>query len=137
MSDSLVALQDTTEVSLFRPFKYGHTVPTDEEAADVLNDPGPQLTKEIHLPQDEIVSQLALLLDESMACSSQPVVADSAPSMASWLSDGQADAPAAPGPQAVMGEAGLILHRGDRRRLAGHQYPDLEEEDTGSSDKEN
>lgn len=59
---SLCSLHLTAE-PFISPFKYGRTVPTDEEVADVQNDPCPQLAKDIDLAQDEIVSRLAVLLD--------------------------------------------------------------------------
>ncbi|TFK80491.1 hypothetical protein K466DRAFT_636921 [Polyporus arcularius HHB13444] len=115
------------------PFKYGRTVPTDEEVADVANDACPQLTKAIDLPYTEIVSQLALLLDETTAFSSQPVATAATYSEMVWSAGDQLvtmhfDAPALPG---------LVLARGDRRRLAGLPAFSEDEEDAGSSDKEN
>ncbi|KAI0800724.1 hypothetical protein C8Q74DRAFT_1364412 [Fomes fomentarius] len=117
------------------PFKYGRTVPTDEQVADVANDPCPELTKCIDLPQDVIVSKLASLLDESMAFSSQPKLDSVSPSMTSWLLDRQFDEdPKAP---TLDDDLGLILPMGDRCRLAGLPNYTWEGEDTGNSDKEN
>ncbi|RPD65120.1 hypothetical protein L227DRAFT_607705 [Lentinus tigrinus ALCF2SS1-6] len=115
------------------PFKYGPTVPTDEEVADVENDPCPQLAKAIDLPQDEIVSSLALLLDESMAFSSQPLATAAAHSDKVWSAD---DQPAILRLDCSLGDLGLVLSRGDRRRLAGLPAFSEVDEDTGS-DKEN
>ncbi|KAL1951153.1 hypothetical protein VTO73DRAFT_302 [Trametes versicolor] len=105
-----------TELSWI-PFKYGRTVPTDEEVADVQNDPCPQLTKDIDLAQDEIVSRLAALLDESMAFGSQPTSAEIAPSLNAWLSNIQ-DVDDAIDCYDFENEQPLILTRQDRRRLA-------------------
>ncbi|KAI0828957.1 hypothetical protein BC628DRAFT_1182504 [Trametes gibbosa] len=69
------------------PFKYGRTVPTDEEVADVQNDPCPQLAKSIDLAQNEIVAKIATLLDDSMAFGSQPTSIESPPSSSVWLAD--------------------------------------------------
>ncbi|KAI0639961.1 hypothetical protein C8Q77DRAFT_1045891 [Trametes polyzona] len=100
------------------PFKYGPTVPTDEDVADVENDPCPQLTRGIDLAQEEIVSRLAALLDDSMAFGSQPVSATNAPSSHAWLSDGY-DLTDADRYVGMEDEQILILPRQDRRRLAG------------------
>ncbi|OJT04460.1 hypothetical protein TRAPUB_4730 [Trametes pubescens] len=99
------------------PFKYGRTVPTDEEVADVQNDPCPQLAKDIDLPQDEIVSRLAVLLDESMAFGSQPTSTETAPSLNAWLSNDQ-DVGDTVERYGFEAEQTLILTRQDRRRLA-------------------
>lgn len=121
---------------LSRPFTYGRTVPTDEQVADVANDPCPELTKCIDLPQDVIVSKLASLLDESMAFSSQPTLDNVSPSITSWLADRQLDDEDSRAPM-LDDDLGLILPMGDRCRLAGLPDHAWEGEDTGSSDKEN
>ncbi|KAI0334386.1 hypothetical protein GY45DRAFT_1367576 [Cubamyces sp. BRFM 1775] len=112
------------------PFKYGLTVPTDEDAADVENDPCPQLTKGIDLAQDEIVKRLATLMNGSMAFGSQPVTTETAPSMEAWTYDEGGELLECSfldfEPEKV-----LLLTRRDRRRLAGLSTPwtddDLEE----------
>ncbi|KAI8995275.1 hypothetical protein BD414DRAFT_410707 [Trametes punicea] len=99
------------------PFKYGRTVPTDEEVADVQNDPCPQLAKSIDLTQEVIVSQLSALLDKSMAFGSQPVNSGAVPSTLAWSSDGGNDETEADLFH-LREEHVLILPRRDRRRLA-------------------
>ncbi|KAI0699378.1 hypothetical protein C8T65DRAFT_719757 [Cerioporus squamosus] len=110
------------------PFKYGRTVPTDEEVADVSNDACPQLAKAIGLPQVEIVTQLALLLDGTTVFGSQPVLTAATFTETVWSADDQLAT--AHVDYLSSADPGLVLARGDRRRLA-------DEEDTGSSDKEN
>ncbi|KAI0652408.1 hypothetical protein C8Q79DRAFT_937519 [Trametes meyenii] len=121
------------------PFKYGKTVPTDEEAADVRNDPCPQLAKDIELAQDEIVSQLTALLDESKVFGSQPAIPEATASMNAWLSDDK-EPPSEPMPTTFEECQVMILTRDDRRRLAGlpaksgwsgSQYEDSDDEQVG------
>ncbi|KAI0363531.1 hypothetical protein BV20DRAFT_1007236 [Pilatotrama ljubarskyi] len=99
------------------PFKYGRSVPTDEEVADVLNDPCPQLARDIGLAQQEIASRLSALLDESMAFGAQPLAPDSVPSTTAWSVEvGHHSTSAC----FEFDEPQLrILTRQDRRRLAG------------------
>ncbi|KAI0673682.1 hypothetical protein C8Q78DRAFT_1018447 [Trametes maxima] len=100
------------------PFKYGKTIPTDEEVADVLNDPCPQLARGIDLAQDEIVSRLTALLDESKVFGSQPAVSETTVSTGVWLSEDNELLPRLA--DTASGEYQiLILTRSDRRRLAG------------------
>ncbi|KAI0361024.1 hypothetical protein OH77DRAFT_1585206 [Trametes cingulata] len=100
------------------PFKYGRTVPTDEEVADVQNDPCPQLAKGIDLAQEDIISRLSALLDESMAFGSQPVAPDAVPSETAWWSEELSQHPTTTNFE-FEEEQQLILTRQDRRRLAG------------------
>ncbi|KAI9068681.1 hypothetical protein FKP32DRAFT_1641905 [Trametes sanguinea] len=107
------------------PFKYGRTVPTDEEVADVQNDPCPQLVKGIDMAQDEIVLQLTAFLDDSMAFKfgSQPVQLDELPSAVAWLGeDEDKEDPELPCRDFEEDQA-LVLTRRDRRRLAGLPMP--------------
>ncbi|KAI0778730.1 hypothetical protein BD413DRAFT_465182 [Trametes elegans] len=120
------------------PFKYGRTVPTDEEVADVLNDPCPQLTRSIDLAQDEITSRLAALVDECMVFGSQPVTVDTAPSTVIWSLDAN-DTDGAPHwpPPSSEEEHSLILTQSDRRGLAGNpMFPDSQDEDEGDDRSE-
>ncbi|KAH9897857.1 hypothetical protein C8Q73DRAFT_641038 [Cubamyces lactineus] len=104
------------------PFKYGLTVPTDEDAADVENDPCPQLAKGIDLAQDEIVKKLTTLMDGSMVFGSQPVTTATAPSMEAWTCDEGDDLLECSSPSFEPDQV-LLLTRQDRRRLAGLSTP--------------
>ncbi|CDO73083.1 hypothetical protein BN946_scf185007.g137 [Trametes cinnabarina] len=113
------------------PFKYGRTMPTDEEAADVQNDPCPQLAKRIDMAPDEIVTKLGALLDDSMAFSSQPTKPEVTPSTIAWSShEGGEDLPLTS--YTFEAERVLVLTRNDRQRLSGlpvlsSAYIDVEE----------
>ena len=77
-----------------------------------------------------------MLLDDSMNLGPRPGDVDGVPSLKSWSVYEPIDMPI---PDLTACD-NLILPRGDRRRLAGlpvNVYSDDEEEDTGSSDKEN
>ncbi|KAL7285548.1 hypothetical protein ACG7TL_000652 [Trametes sanguinea] len=118
------------------PFKYGRTVPTDEEAADVQNDPCPQLVKGIDLAQDEIVSQLTTFLDDSMAFrfGSQPVQLDAIPSAAAWLYEGDDKYSELPCWDFGENQAFMLICK-DRRRLMGLPLPSHVSEDVAGGAK--
>lgn len=97
-------------------------MPTDEEVADVENDPCPQLAKSIDLAQDEIVSRLAALLDDSMAFASQPTSVEDAPSSSAWLVDEQTSCGASQYPQFEDGPL-MMLTRLDRSPLTHFSTP--------------
>ncbi|PIL31443.1 hypothetical protein GSI_06144 [Ganoderma sinense ZZ0214-1] len=122
------------------PFKYGRTVPTDEEVADVADDISAQLVKTIELPQDDVTSRLSELLDDSLAISggTQPESTALTPSAAVWFLDDECDFSVSVSESFEDG-IGLVLTRSDRMRLAG-LCPLVDrdhDEDTGSNDDEN
>ncbi len=113
------------------PFKYGRTVPTDEEVADVAGNLSAQLVKAIDLPQDDVTSRLSELLNDSLASSSSPWP-PSTPSALVWSLDDELDLSM----YASRDDIGLVLTRIDRRRLSGLSPPmDWNaDEDTSASD---
>ncbi|KAM5536064.1 hypothetical protein V8D89_010322 [Ganoderma adspersum] len=101
------------------PFKYGRTVPTDEEVADVADDISAQLVKAIELPQDDVTFRLSELLnyDSAFSSSSQPF-STAVPSALVWSLDDELDSPILASELFDDG-IGLVLTRRDRMRLAG------------------
>ncbi|TBU49344.1 hypothetical protein BD309DRAFT_910234 [Dichomitus squalens] len=118
------------------PFKYGRTIPTDEEVADVADELSLHLAKAIELPRDEIARRLSELLDDnSMLSLSQS--ADSTGPERVWELDDEVDLH----DFAIsnhLDEPSLILTRADRRRLAGLPLVDWSEanEDVGGSNED-
>ncbi|KAI1793183.1 hypothetical protein LXA43DRAFT_886164 [Ganoderma leucocontextum] len=98
------------------PFKYGRTVPTDEEVADVADDPSAQLVKTIDLPQEDITSRLSELLNDISVFSSQPSSTAMTPSALVWSLDDESDLPIL---ESFDDDIGLVLTRKDRMRVSG------------------
>ena len=83
------------------------------------NDPCPQLAKGIDLPQDEIVSRLSSLLDESEAFYSQPISQHAEPSSKAFLENASDTDEFPKTPGLFVSDPELVLPLADRRILTG------------------
>ncbi|PCH39205.1 hypothetical protein WOLCODRAFT_167851 [Wolfiporia cocos MD-104 SS10] len=118
----------------WRPFKYGSSIPTDEETVGFSDDPQTILAEQTSSCQQDILSELSRLLEGASLFSSElPRESDNIKSMREWLTDSSAPTDALmdkDDPDAHQ----LILTRNERMRARGLTGEDSQ---LDSSDKEN
>ncbi|EED79688.1 predicted protein [Postia placenta Mad-698-R] len=118
----------------WRPFKFGSTVPTNEEVAEVCIDMGDNLIQILRTDNEEVEAKLSNLLGGTLHFDPEAQGGDSmCPSTRITWDDGLPPCnPAAFG--LFQGDDDIIYTRAHRRRIYGTTDGD---EDFGSSDKEN
>lgn len=122
-----------TAVLQFRPFKYGSSIPTDDEVTGVVGSIGYGLASALQDEDAALGTQLADLLDTALnleTCTNE----EDAPSTTRYLSD-EYDSANFGSLKGNVGDVDIILTRDERRSVRGKAaYDDVE---LGSSDKEN